>query len=258
MAEPGPAHGGLSARGVTVRYGGVAAVSEVDIDVRPGTIVGLIGPNGAGKTSFIDAITGFARATGEITLDGVRIDGLRPHARRRAGLARTWQSGELFNGMTVAQNVLVCVKPPVLGTVWRDLVGRRAHHDAVVDELLARVGLAHLAGAQAGSLTLGQQKLVGVARALAGAARTLLLDEPAAGLDSSESLAFAERVRAIVDAGPGALLIDHDMELVLKVCDMIYVLEFGRLIFAGSPAEVRDDPGVIAAYLGSAGGQSRG
>jgi branched-chain amino acid transport system ATP-binding protein len=173
------------------------------------------------------------------------------------GLSRTWQSGELFNSMTVAQNVLVCAQPPTRGTFWRDLVGRRGDHDAVVHDVLTQVGLPHLATAQAGSLSLGQQKLVGVARALAGTTHTLLLDEPAAGLDSSESLAFARRIRSIVDAGRGALLIDHDMELVLKVCDMIYVLDFGRLIFAGSPAEVRDDPGVIAAYLGSAGELNR-
>jgi branched-chain amino acid transport system ATP-binding protein len=234
MSEEGR---GLQTAGVTVTYGGVTAVKDVSISVEPGTIVGLIGPNGAGKTSFVDAITGFTRAAGEITLDGRRIDGLKPHRRRLAGLSRTWQSGELFGSMTVAQNVMVSADPPTWSTIWKDVFGRRAGMEEV----------------QAGSLTLGQQKLVGVARALAGTATTLLLDEPAAGLDSTESLGFADRIRQIVSDGPGALLIDHDMELVLKVCDKIYVLEFGEVIFAGSPSQTRNDPRVIAAYLGSAG-----
>jgi branched-chain amino acid transport system ATP-binding protein len=250
MSEEGR---GLQTAGVTVTYGGVTAVKDVSISVEPGTIVGLIGPNGAGKTSFVDAITGFTRAAGEITLDGRRIDGLKPHRRRLAGLSRTWQSGELFGSMTVAQNVMVSADPPTWSTIWKDVFGRRPSQHRLVGAILERVGLAGMEEVQAGSLTLGQQKLVGVARALAGTATTLLLDEPAAGLDSTESLGFADRIRQIVSDGPGALLIDHDMELVLKVCDKIYVLEFGEVIFAGSPSQTRNDPRVIAAYLGSAG-----
>lgn len=242
---------GLVAEHVTVRYGGVTAVDDVSIEVPPGQIVGLIGPNGAGKTSFVDAITGFARCDGTISLDGRRIDGLSPHRRRAAGLSRTWQSGELFGTLTVAENILASAFPPRISTVWTDLIGRHRDRDAVVEQTLGLVGLPGAGGIQAGSLTLGQQKLVGVARALAGGCSTLLLDEPAAGLDSGESLEFADRVRTIVAQGPGAILIDHDVDLMLKVCDTVYVLEFGRLIFRGSPTDMRRDPRVVAAYLGS-------
>lgn len=251
------AEAGLVATGITVRYGGVTAVDDVSITVRPRTIAGLIGPNGAGKTSFVDAITGFTPAEGSITLHGRRIDRLPSHRRRQAGLSRTWQSGELFSSMSVAQNVLVAAQPPTYGTIWKDLFGRRRAQDTLVEEVLERVGLAGMAQVQAGSLTLGQQKLVGVARAMVGTTETLLLDEPAAGLDSAESLSFADRIRDIVDDGPGALLIDHDIDLVLKVCDVVYVVEFGKLIFSGPPSAVRNDPRVVAAYLGSAGELTR-
>ncbi|SOD74624.1 amino acid/amide ABC transporter ATP-binding protein 1 (HAAT family) [Jatrophihabitans sp. GAS493] len=241
---------GLQARGITVRYGGVVANQDVSISVPPGQIVGLIGPNGAGKTSFVDALTGFAKASGEISMGGRRIDSLRPHQRRAAGLSRTWQSGELFASLTVAENILAGARPPRPSTIFRDLFLRHDPGTAMVERALEIVGLPGSGGVRAGDLTLGQQKLVGVARALAGGCSTLLLDEPAAGLDSAESEEFAGRIRRIVDTGPGALLIDHDMGLVLSVCDTIYVLEFGKLIFRGTADEARNDPAVIAAYLG--------
>ncbi|MGP3533173.1 ABC transporter ATP-binding protein [Microbacterium sp. RD1] len=242
---------GLQASGVTVRYGGVTAVDNVDLSVEPGQVVGLIGPNGAGKTSFVDALTGFAPAQGEITLDGVSLTRMRPHRRRQAGLSRTWQSGELFASLTVAENVLASARPPTWSTLARDLFAPRRSIDAGVEPLLHAVGIPGLASVSAGALSLGQQKLVGVARAMAGGCSILLLDEPAAGLDSTESLQFADRIRRIVSDGPGALLIDHDVDLMLRVCDVVYVLEFGRLIFRGTPTEVRSDPRVVAAYLGS-------
>lgn len=242
---------GLVAEHVTVRYGGVTAVSDVSIEVPPGTIVGLIGPNGAGKTSFVDALTGFAPCEGSVRLDGRSIERLRPHQRRAAGLSRTWQAGELFATLTVAENVLVSAHPPRFSTLWSDVFGRRGDRLEIVREILDLVGLVGKESVPVGSLTLGQQKLVGVARALAGGCSTLLLDEPAAGLDSSESLEFAQRSRAIVETGPGALLIDHDVDLMLRVCDVVHVLEFGKQIFSGSPAETRSDPKVVAAYLGS-------
>lgn len=245
-------HAGLRAVGLTVRYGGNVANADVDLDVRPGEIVGLIGPNGAGKTTFVDAVTGFTESEGTVTLDGQRIDQLRPHQRRRRGLSRTWQSGELFANLTVYQNVVVATRPGGLRSVWRDLfLPRSKAHDPAVERALHLVGLDGFDDRIARDLTLGQQKLVGVARALVGTCKLLLLDEPAAGLDSSESLEFAGRMRTIVrDQGSGVLLIDHDMSLVLGVCDRVYVLEFGKLIFTGTPDEARTDPAVVAAYLG--------
>jgi branched-chain amino acid transport system ATP-binding protein len=242
---------GLSTRRLTVRYGGVVANSDISLDVAPGQVVGLIGPNGAGKTTFVDAVTGFTACTGEVWLGGRRIDRLPPHRRRGIGLTRTWQSGELFGNLTVAENILVAARPGGLRSVWRDLFARDdASAPALVDRALAAVGLDGVAGMLARELPLAQQKLVGVARALAGTCELLLLDEPAAGLDSQESLEFAERVRGIAAQGPGILLIDHDMSLVLGVCDVVYVLEFGRVIFSGEPDRARTDPAVVAAYLG--------
>ncbi len=252
MSTDRPDRPGLRAVGLTVRYGGVTANSAIDLEVSPGEIVGLIGPNGAGKTTFVDAVTGFTHASGEVWLDGHRIDGESAHRRRRSGLSRTWQSGELFGNLTVYQNVVVALRPGGLGTVFRDLFLPRRHGlDPEVQRALSLVGLDGFADRLARDLSLGQQKLVGVARALVGACQVLLLDEPAAGLDSSESLEFAERMRTVVaERGNGVLLIDHDMSLVLGVCDRIYVLEFGKVIFSGTPQEARTDPAVIAAYLG--------
>lgn len=243
---------GLEAIGLSVRYGGNIANHDINLEVRPGEIVGLIGPNGAGKTTFVDAVTGFTESKGEVLLAGENIEALPAHDRRRKGLSRTWQSGELFGNLTVEQNVAVPSRPGGVKTVIRDLFGRRKKAaDPSIQRALDVVGLQGFSDKLARDLTLGQQKLVGVARALVGRCELLLLDEPAAGLDSSESLEFADRIREIVDAdGPGVLLIDHDMSLVLSVCDRVYVLEFGRLIFSGTPDEARNDAAVIAAYLG--------
>jgi branched-chain amino acid transport system ATP-binding protein len=237
-------------RGLSVRYGGVAANVDVSLDVRRGEVVGLIGPNGAGKTTFVDAVTGFTRSTGEVWLDGVRIDGLAAHQRRRAGLARTWQAGDLFDDLSVAENLAVTTQRGGLRGVLADVLRRRADtvgHDVVVDDL----GLADDAARRPPALSLGRQKLVGVARALAGGSQVLLLDEPAAGLDSQESIGFGEEVRAMAGRGLGVLLIDHDMNLVLGVCDRIYVLDFGRVIACGTADEIRRDPAVVTAYLGA-------
>lgn len=243
---------GLETRGLTVRYGGVVANADIDISVLPTEIVGLIGPNGAGKTTFVDAVTGFTRAEGQVRVGGVDLSSSPPHRRRGAGLSRTWQSGELFPNLTVRENIMVAVRPGGLGAVWRDLFARRSTSDIdAVDETLRSVGLHEVASVPARDLTLGQQKLVGVARALAGRTEVVLLDEPAAGLDSRESAEFAGRIRAVADAGTGVLLIDHDMSLVLGVCDRVYVMEFGKVIFSGTPALAREDPAVVAAYLGA-------
>jgi branched-chain amino acid transport system ATP-binding protein len=244
---------GLQARQLSVRYGGVLANDEVTLQVPPGSITGLIGPNGAGKTTLLDAVTGFAQSTGEVALDGVSLTGLTPHRRARRGLARTWQSVELFDELTVAENAQVAASSLTIRAMLADLAwpGRR-QTCADPAEALALLGLEAVAGARPSSLPLGRQKLVGIARALASSPSCLLLDEPAAGLDSAESLELGVRLQAIAARGTAVLLVDHDMDLVLDVCQHVYVLDFGRIIAEGPPAEIRRDQRVIAAYLGTA------
>ena len=224
----------LDARGVSVRFGGVQALQGLDLEVAEGQLVGLIGPNGAGKTTFVDAITGFVRYSGSVALDGQDLGGLAPHVRARRGLSRTWQSTELFDDLSIRENLSV------------------AAGDASVDEGLDLVELGWAAELMPTDLSQGQRKLVGVARAIAMGPRVLCLDEPAAGLDTSESTELGRRLRGLADGDMSMLLIDHDMGLVLSICDRIFVLEFGKLIAAGPPAEVRRDSRVVEAYLGSA------
>ena len=249
MSEPY----GLETRSLTVRYGGVLANDEVTITVPPGSITGLIGPNGAGKTTLLDAVTGFAPSTGDVRLNGTPLSGLPPHRRTGRGLARTWQSLELFDELTVRENVQVAATALTVRSMLIDLVwpGRR-RTTADPGDALALLGLESLADRRPSSLSLGQQKLVGVARALAGSPSCLLLDEPAAGLDTGESAELGRRLDAIARRGTAVLLVDHDMDLVLAVCSHVYVLDFGRVIAAGTPSAIRADERVIGAYLGSA------
>jgi branched-chain amino acid transport system ATP-binding protein len=247
----------LSASGVSVSFGGVHAVVDVDIDVAPGELVGLIGPNGAGKTTFVDAITGFVPHRGRTALDGADITGLSPHERSRRGLARTWQAIELFDDLTVRENLTVAAHHPSLLTTLKDLFTNPLARSSVVDEALAVFALEPFAEATPSELTQGQRKLVAVARALAARPKLLCLDEPAAGLDAHESIAFGKHLREIVDRGTPILLIDHDMGLVLGISDRVVVLEFGRVIAVGTPSDVRADAKVVAAYLGSASNEAK-
>ncbi len=245
MTTKSPARPSLEISDLTVRFGGVTAVSEVDLSVGEGELVGLLGPNGAGKTTFVDAISGFVAHSGRIVCSGVPVQNLAPHRRLAAGISRTWQSAELFEDLTVAQNLEVAYRPSATGA--RGDVGI-AQIDA--SGLLEMVGLAHVAGRPAGSLPMGHQRFVGIARALATHPRYLLLDEPGAGLDPDEVASLAELVRSIAALGIGVLLIDHDTSLVFSIADRVAVLEFGSLIANGPPDEVRADRAVIAAYLG--------
>lgn len=235
---------------LTVAYGGLLAVEGVSMTVAAGEVLGLIGPNGAGKTSCIDALTGFTPARGRVRLAGRTIDELPTHRRARAGLARTFQSVELFEDLTVGENLAVAAADP---TWWSPIVDavRPRRTDGDLQWALDAVGLGERATARPSELSHGQRRLVGVARALVRRPRALLLDEPAAGLDTTESAALGVRIRAIAATGIAVLLVDHDMGLVLSVCDRVAVLDFGHLIATGTPAEVRDDPAVVAAYLGT-------
>jgi ABC-type branched-subunit amino acid transport system ATPase component len=229
----------LSVRDLTVRYGAVAAVSKVSFSVPEGSIVGLIGPNGAGKTSLIDAVTGFTSYEGSVALTGRSLDGLRPHQRTRAGLGRTFQAIELWDDLTVGENVGVGSGP------------KSSPGASDVEDLLGLLGIAALRDRPTGELSQGQRQLASIARSLLGRPKVLLLDEPAAGLDTNESLWLGERLRAVRDRGVTILLVDHDMGLVLSLCDEIRVLNFGALIASGTPEAIRGDAVVSEAYLGS-------
>jgi ABC-type branched-subunit amino acid transport system ATPase component len=224
----------FSARGVSVSFGGVRAVAGVDLDIEPGQLVGLIGPNGAGKTTFIDAVTGFVRYEGEVALAGVSLNGLPPHARARRGLARTWQTVELFDDLTVRENLTVAAK------------------DGTVGDELRLLDLEAVAEAMPWELTQAERKRAGIGRALVARPRLLCLDEPAAGLDARQSRELGRLLPGIAGSGTAVLLVDHDMGLVLSSCHRVVVLDSGSVIAQGTPAQVRGDERVIAAYLGHA------
>jgi branched-chain amino acid transport system ATP-binding protein len=246
----------LAATQLSVRFGGVQALSGVDLAVAEGELVGLIGPNGAGKTTLVDAVTGFVDYTGQVELDGRNLGGMRAHARAALGLSRTWQSSELFDDLTVRENLAVASRRPSLWETAKELVTDSPPTNAGAgDEALELVELAWAADLMPSDLSQGQRKLVGIARAVAMGPRLLCLDEPAAGLDTGESEELGRRLRGLADGGLSTLLIDHDMGLVLGICHRIVVLEFGKVIAAGPPEAVRRDPKVVTAYLGSAAGE---
>ena len=250
----------LEAAELTVTYGGLNANDRIDLEVEAGKVVGLIGPNGAGKTTFIDAITGFTAPTsGRVLFDGHDINHFSPAKRAAAGLTRTFQSLELFDDLTVWDNLLVPAERPSIRGVLTDFVrpNRRLDAHAQAEWALQTMQLDDLRDRLTFDLSHGQRKLVSVARALASRPKLVLLDEPAAGLDTAESQVLGAHLRNFLERDITVFLIDHDMGLVLNVCDYIYVLDFGRIIAQGTPAEVRSDPAVIGAYLGQAAGEEQ-
>ena len=236
----------LAVRDLTVRFGGVVALDDVDLDVRPGEVLGLIGPNGAGKTTFIDAVTGFVATdpASAITLDGESIDGWSPTRRARAGLGRSFQSLELFEDITVAENLLVACDEQDIARFGIDLVHPgRPTLSPVALAAVREFGLDADLDAMPDTLPHGRRRLVAIARAVAAAPSVLLLDEPAAGLAAVETEELGRLVRWLAhDVGLAVLLIEHDVGLVLSTCDRVAVLDFGRLIALGTPDAIAQDP----------------
>jgi len=247
----------LSLAGVSRAFGGVRAVDDATFTVADAEVHGLIGPNGAGKTTLLNLISGLLQPTsGRIELDGRRIDRLPPHRVAALGVTRTYQNIRLFAGLSAADNVVVGEHLRRHAPFWRRLLllpsaqrEERAARQAA-EALLARVGLRERAGTPAFSLSYGEQRRVEIARALASQPTLVLLDEPTAGMNPNEAAAVARLVREVAREGRTVLLIEHNVRLVMEVCDRITVLNFGKVIARGAPAQIAQDPAVIAAYLG--------
>ena len=239
---------------VNVTFGGHRALTDVDLEVRTGEVTGLIGPNGAGKTTLFNVISGLlAPGSGRVVIDGVDVSRLDPHQRARLGVARTFQRLELFTDLTVRDNLLVAGEARAAwdGPRFRRRA-RRADVGSEADRVLALTGLSELAHVNAATVPTGIARVVELGRALMLQPRILLLDEPASGQSDEETVRFEALLRRLVeDDDRSILLVEHDMALVMEVCDRIHVLDFGQVIAVGTPAEVRADARVQQAYLGS-------
>jgi ABC-type branched-subunit amino acid transport system ATPase component len=247
---------GLVVSGLVVRFGGLVAVDGVNLHAPTGRVTGLIGPNGAGKTTTFNACSGLVRPTeGSVGLFGEDVTSASPPARAQRGLGRTFQRMELFDSLLVRENVALGREAGLAGSrPWHHLRARHADRDAIraaTDDALALCGITDLADRRPADLSTGQRRLVELARVVAGGFRLLLLDEPSSGLDHSETGRFGDVLRHLVDErGTGLLIVEHDMGLVMRVCDYLYVLDFGRPIFDGEPEAVVASDVVRAAYLG--------
>ncbi|MEX2269239.1 MAG: ATP-binding cassette domain-containing protein [Acidimicrobiia bacterium] len=242
----------LEVEGIGVRFGGTVALDDVSLALRPGEVLGLIGPNGAGKTTLIDAVTGFVRATGDMRLDGVSMARWSPRRRARAGLGRSFQSLELFESMTVRENLRTASDRRDPLAYLTDLVWpRRTSLGAPAVAAVREFGLEEDLDRKPNELPYGRRRLVAIARALAAEPSVLMLDEPAAGLDDTETTELGHLLRRLADEwGLAVLLVEHDVALVLRVCDRVTVLDAGRHLASGTPDEILHDPAVLAAYLG--------
>jgi branched-chain amino acid transport system ATP-binding protein len=236
----------LEAHELNVRFGDHHVVRDVSLEVDASAIVGLIGPNGAGKTTTFNALSGVQACRGRVRLDGVDVSSAPVHKRAQLGLNRTFQRLEVFGSMTAFENVRTAAEIAAIGR------GRSMRHaPARARELLGRLGLEAVAGRRADALPTGQARLVELARALATEPKVVLLDEPASGLDEVETERLAEVLTGLAALGMAVLLVEHDMDLVMRICSRIYVLDFGSVIATGAPDEVRADPLVRSAYLGT-------
>ena len=267
ILEPGSGEGGsemtaaMSARGVTVRFGGLTALSNVSIEVADGSIAGLVGPNGAGKSTLLGVLSGLQRcSTGQVWLGGEEVSGASARFRAGRGLARTFQQPELFLGLTVREHFVLAHRARVAPMrLWRDMFDPRSllpastRENEHIDRLLEMLQLTRVAEAPVASLPLGVARLVEMGRALAGEPRVLLLDEPLSGLDMKASENLLAVFRQIVDRNECPLslvIVEHDVAAVLSLSDMVFVLDFGELIAAGRPEAIRSDARVREAYLG--------
>jgi len=259
VAARPPDHTGLEVEGITVRFGGLVAVDHLSLAAPVGRITGLIGPNGAGKTTTFNACSGLQKPSeGRVVLHGKNVTRLGPAARARRGMGRTFQRSELWPSLSVEENVALGLEASMAGAgALSQLVGKpgdRKRIEAAVDRALALTGVEQLRDRQVALLTTGERRLVELARCLAGPFDVMLLDEPSSGLDATETEQFGHVLTHVVaERGAGMLLVEHDMALVMEVCEHIYVMDFGELIFEGSPDEVRASPIVQAAYLGTEG-----
>ena len=231
---------------VNVRFGGHHAVRDVNLEVEAGRVTGLIGPNGAGKTTTFNAITGLQEmSAGKVVLDGEDISALKPHQRARRGIARTFQRLEVFGSLSARENILVAAE---IRNSWADDKEDARHR---VEDIIDLVGVRAVAEERVDAMPTGFARLVELGRALATRPKVLLLDEPASGLDDTESDAFADLLIRLADDGMAILLVEHDVQLVMKVCEHIHVLDFGAILAVGSPQEIQQDERVLEAYLGA-------